>query len=38
MRRFGSAEQLRKTVGRKYLATGDPAYAREALTEPGGGP
>lgn len=33
MRRFGSAEQLRKTA-ESTLATGDPAYAL-ALTEPG---
>ncbi|EAV0171511.1 acyl-CoA dehydrogenase [Salmonella enterica] len=35
MRRFGSAEQLRKTA-ESTLATGDPAYAL-ALTEPGAG-
>ncbi len=33
MRRFGSAEQLRKTA-ESTLETGDPAYAL-ALTEPG---
>lgn len=35
MRRFGSAEQLRKTA-ESTLETGDPAYAL-ALTEPGAG-
>lgn len=35
MRRFGSAEQLRKTA-ESTLATGDPAYAL-ALAEPGAG-
>ena len=35
MRRFGSAEQLRKTA-ESALETGDPAYAL-ALTEPGAG-
>ncbi len=35
MRRFGSAEQLRKTA-ESTLETGDPAYA-PALTEPGAG-
>lgn len=35
MRRFGSAEQLRKTA-ESTMETGDPAYAL-ALTEPGAG-